>query len=265
MSHRGEPMKLQHKTALITGGSRGIGRAIAEAFAQEGAQVMINFRQHEEAAQATAQAITANNGVAAILPADVSAPDAAQTMIEQTLKHFGSLDILVNNAGVATFTPFLDLSMEELTSVFETNVYGLFAISQAAARTMISQGHGGAILNISSLVAWRPFFKMAHYNASKAAVSMLTQSMALELGAHQIRVNEICPASVETDINRHAMQDPQIRNARLNTIPLGSIGQPPDVAGAAVFLCSEDSSWITGASIVVDGGLNVIPPLGRPS
>jgi len=147
----------------------------------------------------------------------------------------------------------------------EVNLIGLFYVSQAVANLMVAQGRGGSILNVSSLVAQRPFWNMAHYNASKAAVSALTQSMALELGVHGIRVNEICPASVETDINRATLQDPTNRRRRQEIIPLSRIGQPADLAGAAVFLCSDEASWLTGVSLVTDGGLGVIPPLPRPS
>ena len=131
-------------------------------------------------------------------------------------------------------------------------------------RDRVEQGEGGVILNISSLVAFRPFLGASHYNASKAAVSALTQSMALELGQYNIRANELCPASVETGMIRKALQDPENVKMRTGTIPLGRIGTPADVAGAAVYLCSDEASWITGVSIYTDGGLSVIPPFGPP-
>ncbi len=258
-------MRLREKVALVTGGSRGIGRAIAEAFALEGARVAINFSQHKEGALAAMESIQSRNGKAIIVRADVSAEESVQEMIDQVVGAYGDIDILVNNAGVNSPTPFMQLSASEFTRILEVNVLGLFYVSQAVAKLMIARGKGGSILNVSSLVAQRPFVNMAHYNASKGAVSMLTQSMALELGPYKIRVNEICPASVETDINRAALQDPKNRKHRLETIPLGRIGQPEDLAGAAVFLCSDDASWVTGASLVTDGGLSVIPPLGRPA
>ncbi len=258
-------MRLREKVALVTGGSRGIGRAIAEAFALEGARVAINFSQHKEGALAAMESIQSRNGQAITVQADVSAEESVLGMIDQVVGAYGSIDILVNNAGVNSPTPFMQLSASEFTRILEVNVLGLFYVSQAVAKLMIARGKGGSILNVSSLVAQRPFVNMAHYNASKGAVSMLTQSMALELGPYKIRVNEICPASVETDINRAALQDPKNRKHRLETIPLGRIGQPQDLAGAAVFLCSDDASWVTGASLVTDGGLSVIPPLGRPA
>jgi glucose 1-dehydrogenase len=258
-------MRLREKVALVTGGSRGIGRAIAEAFAKEGARVAINFSQHKEGALAAMESIQARNGKAIIVQADVSAEESVRGMIDQVVGAYGGIDILVNNAGVNSPTPFMQLSTSEFKRILEVNVLGLFCVSQAVAKLMIARGKGGSILNVSSLVAQRPFVNMAHYNASKGAVSVLTQSMAFELAPYKIRVNEICPASVETDINRAALQDPKNRKHRLETIPLGRIGQPEDLAGAAVFLCSDDASWVTGASLVTDGGLSVIPPLGRPS
>jgi len=258
-------MRLKEKVALVTGGSRGIGRAIAEAFAMEGARVAINFSQHKDDALAAMESIRSRNGKAISVQADVSSEGSVQAMVDQVVGAYGGIDILVNNAGVNSPTSFMKLTASEFKRIMEINVHGVFYASQAVAKSMIARGRGGSILNISSLVAQRPFANMAHYNASKGAVSMLTQSMALELSPYRIRVNEICPASVETDMVRVALQDPNNRKHRLETIPLGRIGQPEDVAGAAVFFCSDEASWVTGASLVTDGGLSVIPPFGRPS
>jgi NAD(P)-dependent dehydrogenase (short-subunit alcohol dehydrogenase family) len=258
-------MKLKDKVALVTGAGRGIGRAIAEGFAREGARVAINYCQSKEAALATMEAIQSRNGEAITIHGDVSSEASVQEMVDHVVHTFGTIDILVNNAGVNFPVPFMEIRGSELRRIMETNVNGVFYASQAVAKVMIAPGRGGSILNVSSLVAQRPFFNMAPYNASKAAVSMLTQSMALELGPYRIRVNEICPASVETDINREFLRDPKHREYRVKIIPLARIGQPEDLVGAAVFLCSDDASWLTGASIVTDGGLSVIPPFGRPS
>jgi len=195
----------------------------------------------------------------------VSSEPAARAMVSQVVEAYGGIDILVNNAGVNAPAPFLQISAGDFQRIMEVNVAGVFYASQAAAKAMVARGTGGCLLNVSSLVASRPFANAAHYNASKAAVSALTQSLALELGPHRIRVNEICPASVETDMVRPALQNPKQLAHRLATIPLGRIGQPTDLVGAAVFLCSDDASWVTGASLVIDGGLSVIPPFGRPA
>ena len=258
-------MKLKSKVALVTGGGRGIGRAIAEGLAREGATVAVNYSQSREGALAAVEAIRARQGQAMAIQADVSAEPAAQAMVRQVVESYGGIDILVNNAGVSSPAPFLQVGAAELRRILEVNVAGVFFASQAAAKAMIARGRGGCILNVSSLVASRPFANAAPYNASKAAVSALTQSLALELGAHRIRVNEICPASVETDMVRLTLKSPQQLAHRLATIPLGRMGQPSDLVGAAVFLCSDDASWVTGASLVTDGGLSVIPPFGRPA
>ncbi|HSB69202.1 MAG TPA: glucose 1-dehydrogenase [Candidatus Methylomirabilis sp.] len=258
-------MKLTHKVALVTGGGRGIGRAIVEALAREGTTVAINYHESKDGAVAAMEAIHAGNGRAMIVQADVSAEPAAHAMVRQVVDAYGGIDILVNNAGVNFPAPFLQITGEQFRRVLEVNVAGVFYASQATAKSMVARGTGGCILNVSSLVATRPFANAAHYNASKAAVSALTQSMALELGTYRIRVNEICPASVETDMVRPALKDPRNLAHRLATIPLGRIGQPEDLAGAVVFLCSEEASWLTGASLVTDGGLSVIPPFGRPA
>ena len=258
-------MRLKNRVALVTGGGRGIGRGIAEALAREGAAVAINYRQSKDGALAAMEAIHAKHGTAMIVQADVSAEPAARAMVNEVIGAYGAVDILVNNAGVNSPAPFLQITAAEFTRLMEVNVAGVFYASQAAAKAMVARGAGGCILNVSSLVATRPFANAAHYNASKAAVSALTQSMALELGAYRIRVNEICPASVETDMVRPALQDPKNLAHRLATIPLGRMGQPEDLGGAAVFLCSDEASWLTGASLVTDGGLSVIPPFGRPA
>ena len=258
-------MKLKDKVALVTGGGRGIGRAIAEGFAREGAVVAINYHQGEDGARATREAIQSRNGKAIIIQGDVSSEPAANAMVSQVVDVLGGIDILVNNAGVNFPAPFLQIRAAEFERVIGVNVAGVFYVAQAAARVMVARGIGGCILNVSSLVATRPFANGAHYNASKAAVSALTQSLAMELGPHRIRVNEICPASVETDMVRPALQNPKNLAHRLATIPLGRIGRPEDLAGAAVFLCSDDAAWVTGASLVTDGGLSVVPPFGRPA
>ena len=255
-------MKLTGKVALVTGGGRGIGRAIAEGLARAGATVAINYSKSKEGAEAALVAIQTKGGRAMIIQADLSAEAETAAMVNTVVAAYGGVDILVNNAGVNAPAPFLKIRAEDFSRIMAINVAGVFYASQAAAKAMIARKTGGSILNVSSLQATRPFLNGAHYNASKAAVSSLTQSMAMELGPYGIRVNEICPASVETDMSRPAFQQPQQRAHRLATIPLGRIGQPEDLVGAAVFLSSEDASWLTGVSLVTDGGLSVVPPFG---
>lgn len=254
-------MKLKNKVALITGAGASIGKAIALGFAKEGAHVAVNDINPDNASSVAAE-IKAFGQESEVYIADVSEYESVVNMADLIIDTFGRIDILVNNAGVLSSAPFLELSVLEFKRIMDINVSGVFYVSQAVARAMVTRGKGGAILNISSLNAWQPFFDTAHYNASKASVSMLTQSMALELAAHGIRVNEICPASTETEINREALQDPENRRARQQTVPLGRIGQPQDLVGGVIFLCSDDASWITGASLAVNGGLGLVPPFG---
>ncbi len=254
-------MKLKNKVALITGAGASIGKAIALGFAKEGAHVAVNDI-HPDNASSVAAEIKTFGQESEVYIADVSEYESVVKMTGLIVDKFGRIDILVNNAGVLSSAPFLELSVSEFKRIMDINVSGVFYVSQAVARAMVTRGKGGAILNISSLNAWQPFFDTAHYNASKASVSMLTQSMALELAVHGIRVNEICPASTETEMNREALQDPENRRARQQAVPLGRIGKPQDLVGGVIFLCSDDASWITGASLAVNGGLGLVPPFG---
>jgi len=260
---------LSGKVAVVTGASRGIGKGIALALASEGATVYVTGRTVTPGSSPlpgtvgeTAARCNSRGGMGIAVPVDHGRDDQVAALFAQIEREQGRLDILVNNAGVLSAAPFLELSSAEFRRIFQVNVFGLAHASQIAARQMAAQGTGGAILNVSSLNAATPFRNTAHYSASKAAVSSLTRSLALELATHRIRVNELCPASVETGMNRKSMQDPESRRIRLDTIPLRRIGQPEDLAGAAVFLCSDEAAWITGASLATDGGLGLVPPLG---
>lgn len=259
--------RLQGKTALVTGGGQGIGRGMSEGFAREGARVAVNYLDLPEvrkAAEAVAGAIRAKGGEAFAVEGDLGDEASIARMVERVSAEFGPVDLLVNNAGVMSSLPVLEIEPSELRRILEINVVGLFTVSRIVARQMVTRGTGGAIVNISSLAADRPFLFCAHYNASKSAVTALTRSMAMELGQYGIRVNELCPASVQTGMTSKPMQDPANVEMRKRTIPLGRIGKPEDLAGAAIFLCSDEASWITGASILTDGGLSVIAPFGPP-
>lgn len=250
--------RLKGKIALITGGSRGIGRAIAEAFAQEGALIAVNFNQDEQAANGVANRIESTGSSAVAIQGDVCSYESADSMIDRVIEHFGRIDILVNNAGVLSRLPFLEIDHAEFSRIMETNVNGVFHVSHCVSKHMIDQG-GGVILNISSIGAHRGYLNASHYCTSKAAVSMLTQCMALELAPHNIRVNEIRPGLIETDMNRSDLADPGFRKSRLQGIPLGRIGRPKDLVEAAIYLCSDRSTWTTGAAICIDGGTSISP------
>jgi NAD(P)-dependent dehydrogenase (short-subunit alcohol dehydrogenase family) len=258
-------MRVKDRVAVVTGAASGIGRAIALKLAHEGAQVAI-LDINEESARQVADEIRSLGRQAEAYPGTVSDQASVGSTVDRIAERFGTIDILINSAGVIASAPFLELPSADLRRLFEINVFGLVYVSQAVGKIMVARGNGGAILNVSSLNAEGPLYNVAHYTATKAAVSMFTRSMALELAPYRIRVNEIRPASIETELTRKALQDPENRRMRIETIPLGRIGQPEDLAGAAVFLCSDEASWITGASLLTDGGLSLVPPMGkRPS
>ena len=258
-------MRVKDRIAVVTGAASGIGRAIALKLAHEGAHVAI-MDINEEPALKVAEEIRGLGRQAEVCPGSVSDQASVGSTVDRIAQGFGTIDILINSAGVIASAPFLEVPSADLRRLFEINVFGLVYVSQAVGKIMVSRGTGGVILNVSSLNAEAPLFNVAHYTASKAAVSMFTRSMALELARYRIRVNEIRPASIETELTRKAMQDPENRRMRMETIPLGRIGQPEDLVGAAVFLCSDEASWVTGASLLTDGGLSLVPPMGkRPS
>ena len=258
-------MRAKDRVAVVTGAASGIGKAIALKFAHAGVHVAI-MDINEDLARRVADEIRGLGPQAEVYPGSVADQASVGSTVDRIAERFGGIDILINSAGVIAAAPFLELPSADLRRLFEINVFGLVYVSQAVGKVMVARGAGGAILNVSSLNAEAPLYNVAHYTASKAAVSMLTRSMALELAPHRIRVNEIRPASIETELTRKALEDPENRRMRNETIPLGRIGQPEDLAGAAVFLCSDEASWITGASLLTDGGLSLVPPMGkRPS
>ena len=249
-------MRLQGKCALITGASRGIGRAIAMGFAREGARVGVNYIGDPREAEALVRAIRDAGGEAIALEADVRVKRQVEAMFASFLETFGQIDILVNNAGIMRTTPFVEITEDEWDEVIDTNLKGYFLCGQAAARAMLTRGRG-RIINIASARQVQAWPGNAHYCASKAAIYMLTRVMALELGPRGIRVNAIAPGTIETDLNRHMLADPEFRRARISRIPVGRLGAPEDVVGAAIYLASDDSDFVNGASLVIDGGQTI--------
>ena len=243
---------LTGKVALITGAGRGIGRAICTALAQAGAVVAINYAHSEKQARDLQAQIAAEGGRACLYRADVSKEDQVQAMVEAIVQEFGRLDILVNSAGIICRTPFLEISLAEWNRVLGVNLTGAFLCGQAAARRMVAEG--GAIINIGSNAGLRPSRLRSHYCVSKAGLAMLTEAMALELAPFHIRVNAIAPGTIQTDMNREALSDPTMRAARLQTVPLGRLGVPEDLQGTVLYLASEAASYVTGCTILLDGG-----------
>ncbi len=246
-------MKLEGKVALVTGGSRSIGRAIGLALAHEGASVAVNYVSHAEAAQSAVREIEALGRRALAICADTSRRSQVQAMVEEVETRLGPIDILVNNAGVQKRVFFLDLAEEDWDWMLGVNLKGCFLVAQAVATRMKARGRG-KIINISSEAAGFPAQRMTAYCVSKAGVAMLTKCMALELAQYGIRVNALAPGLTRTDINRKDLEDESFLKMRVARIPLGRVMNPEELVGAAVFLASHESDSMTGATLQVDGG-----------
>lgn len=242
-------MRLIDKVAIITGGGSGIGKAIAAAFAREGASVVIAGR-HQEKLDAVAREIGAQ-----CLPirADLGNAADVQKLVTAAIEKFKRLDILVNNAGVLLPGTAESLTEEEFDQTFNINVRGLWLLSRAVLPHMRTAG-GGSIINIGSVLSTLGARNRVAYSASKGAVLAMTRAMALDHAAENIRVNCICPGIVETEMVARFSLDESARRQRLALHPLGRFGQPQDIAGLAVFLASDESAWITGTAQTVDGG-----------
>ncbi|HXG04401.1 MAG TPA: 3-oxoacyl-ACP reductase family protein [Candidatus Binatia bacterium] len=249
-------MRLGGQVALVTGGSRGIGRAIALGLAREGADVAVNFVARADAAERTAEEIRALGRRALAVRADTADRRQVEAMVAEVGARLGPVDVLVNNAGVQRRVPFLDLEEGDWDWMLSVDLKGYFLVGQAVARTMRPRGRG-SIVNVSSEAASLPAPRMTAYCVAKAGVAMLTRCMALELAPWGIRVNALAPGLTLTDLNRADLQDEAFLKARLARIPLGRVLAPEDLVAAAVFLASPDSAMMTGATVQVDGGRSV--------
>jgi NAD(P)-dependent dehydrogenase (short-subunit alcohol dehydrogenase family) len=251
-------MPLEGKRALVTGaGSRGIGRAIAEALAAAGADVAVHYHGDGTLAAELVGRIRASGRRAVALPADLADPAAGRVLVRRAAAELGALDVLVCCAAVLSRVPFLELTDAEWDRIHAVNLRGYFVTAQEATRQMVARGAGGRVIMVSSVNQTSVNRGIAHYAAAKGGVMQLARSMALELAPTGITVNLIAPGTIETDLNRDFLAEAGNRRAKLGLIPMDRIGRPEDVAGAAVFLASEAAAYVTGATIVVDGGLTL--------
>ena len=252
---------LDGKVALVTGASRGIGRAIALRLAQAGAQVVVCSRKLESV-QSVAAEIESAGGKALAVQAHVGRTDDVTALVARVVEAFGRVDVVVNNAATNPhFGPLLTADDGQWMKIFDTNVMGAVRVCRAVAPHMEKQG-GGKIINLTSIAGLRPSPGMGVYGVSKAAIIMLTQTLAMELGRANIQVNAIAPGVIKTHFSEVLWQTPQIAEPILSRTPLGKFGEPEDVAGLALFLASPASNFVTGGVFVVDGGLNVAPAMG---
>ncbi len=245
--------KLSDKIAVVTGASKGIGAEIAKQLAAEGASVVVNYSSSKSGADKVVAEIASGGGKAVAVQADLSKKADIERLFAETKTVFGRLDILVNNAGIYGFSPMEEVTEEYFHKQFNLNVLGLLLATQAAARLFDSAG--GSIVNISSVVSTLGFPYASVYSGTKGAVDAMTRSLAKELGPRGIRVNAINPGMVETEGTHSAgITASDMRKQVEAQTPLGRIGKPQDIAGAAVFLASPESSWITGETLVISGG-----------
>lgn len=241
--------------AIVTGGSRGIGRAVAERLASEGASVVVNFAEAAEAARQVVDGIAMRGGRAVAVGADVADEGQVKGLVAEALARFGRLDILVNNAAICPFSDFLEITPEQWDRVQAVNLRGTFLCSQAVAREMIARRTRGRIISVSSIAAlFGGGPQQAHYAVTKAGQVALMRSLANVLGPHGITCNAVLPGTIKTDINRDFLSEAGRAQAYAERIPAGRIGEPEDVAGTVAYLASHDAAYVNGAAITVDGG-----------
>jgi 3-oxoacyl-[acyl-carrier protein] reductase len=245
--------KLIGKVAVVTGASKGIGASIAEYLAAEGASVVVNYASSKAGAEGVVKRIHEKGGKALAVQADVSKHDDIKRLFAETKAAYGKLDVLVNNAGIYEFAPLESVTAEHFHKHFNLNVLGLLLTTQEAVKLMGPEG--GSIINISSISGRKPVANASVYSATKAAVDAITVALSLELGRKKIRVNSLNPGMVETEgLHSAGLAESDFRNALEAQTPLGRIGQPEDIARAALFFATEDAGWVNGQSLIISGG-----------
>ena len=255
-------MLVEGRKAIVTGGSTGIGKATAQRLAREGASVCINYYSDKEAdgANALAEEIGRQGQAAAIaVQADVGDEEQVINMVAKTRDELGGIDLLVNNAGIEKQIPLLEMGVEDWQVVLQTNLTGAFLCLREAAKVMVARGARGVIVNMSSVHEFIPWPGFAHYCASKGGMKLLMETAARELADKQIRILNIAPGAIVTPINRFVLDDPEQKHAVEEEIPLGRMGQPEEIAAAVAWAASDEASYVTGITLVVDGGMSLYP------
>lgn len=257
---------LKGQTAIVTGASSGIGKGIAFEIAKAGANVVINYGSNKKAADELIASIKEERGNAIGFQADVSQEEQVQDMFRTAIEHFGTVDILINNAGLQKDAPVVEMTLKEWQRVIDVNLTGQFLCAREAAREFIRRGvraeisrSAGKIICISSVHEVIPWAGHSNYAASKGGVMLLMKSLAQELAPHTIRVNSIGPGAIKTPINRSAWETPEAEKDLLKLIPYGRVGKPEDIARAAVWLASDESDYVQGTTIFIDGGMLLYP------
>jgi glucose 1-dehydrogenase len=260
------PKQLSGQKALVTGANSGIGRAVALALGQAGADVMVNYVSGDDAAQTVVDQIKQAGSEAAAYRADVASEDQVDAMFAHMVERFGTIDILVNNAGLQRDAPFHSMTLEQWNQVISVNLTGQFLCARAAVREFLRRGvvpsvsaAAGKIICMSSVHQVIPWGGHANYAASKGGIHLLMESMAQELAPQRIRVNGIAPGAVRTPINRSAWETKDAYDQLMKLVPYGRIGEPDDIARAAVWLASDQSDYVVGTTLFVDGGMTLYP------
>lgn len=249
-------MRLQGKTAIVTGGDTGIGKAICLAFAREGASVVVDYHGDAQPAKALAGEIESQGGKAAVCGADVRLPEDVDALVQKAVTEFGGIDIMVNNAGVEEKHPFIETPFEVYQKTVAVNLTGTWLGAQTAAKRMVEQKRGGRIINISSVHEDIAMPTNAAYCATKGAIRMLTRTIAVGLAEYGITVNDVCPGAIDTPMDAPLKRDPKEMDELLGEIPIGRMGKPEEVAELCVYLASDAAAYVTGASFFIDGGMS---------
>jgi glucose 1-dehydrogenase len=243
------------KTVLVTGSGRGIGRAIAVKFAQDGADVVVNDLRDDDNAAETVKQVEATGAKAFFLAADISKVENVQVLISDAVKAAGQLDILVNNAGVEIHAPFQEVTEQQYDIVMNVNLKGMFFLTQAFVKHLQETNRGGVIVNNSSVHEELPFPNFTSYCASKGGLQMVMRNLAVELAPLNIRINNVAPGAIRTPINADMLSKPELIDALQKNISLHHLGEPEDVANVIAFLASDEAKYVTGSTYYVDGGL----------